>query len=327
MSGPKQLGLFGDVSPVGAASIVSAVPPDAALVRLTDALSPHIRLGTSSWSFPGWSGIVYQGVHTSARLARDGLPAYSSHPLMRTVGLDRTYYGPIDADALAKMAEQVPVDFRFLVKAHEYLTLRQFPQHRRYGARAGKSSPFYLDAEYASREVFDPTMAGLGTKLGVVLLQFAPQNLGRAYPFSERLSRFLSRLPRGAPVAVELRTRSAFSDEYIRCLEGAGASHTLLVHPSMPSVGQQFERTRHLSGTVVIRWMLRPDRQYGEARDEFAPFDRVVAPDEQTLSELADIVSECAQQRRPTIVIANNKAEGCSPLSLERLARVVADRL
>ena len=50
------------------------------------------RLGTSSWSFPGWRGLVYEGQHAQATLSRKGLAAYAAIPLLRTVSLDRTFY-------------------------------------------------------------------------------------------------------------------------------------------------------------------------------------------------------------------------------------------
>jgi uncharacterized protein YecE (DUF72 family) len=34
---------------------------------------------------------------TTRRLARTGLRAYAQHPLLRSVGIDRTYYAPIQA--------------------------------------------------------------------------------------------------------------------------------------------------------------------------------------------------------------------------------------
>src|SRR6185436_2989419 len=42
---------------------IQAQPADEAQVALAAALSPRIRLGTSSWSYPGWQGIVWAGRH------------------------------------------------------------------------------------------------------------------------------------------------------------------------------------------------------------------------------------------------------------------------
>src|SRR5690606_37491762 len=116
MSARGQFDLFG--APAG----VQSAPAAAALASLRARVPPRIRLGTSSWSFPGWAGIVYDRHHSEQTLARDGLAAYARHPLLRAVSIDRTYYAPIDAHAFAAYAADVSDDFRFLVKADRVLT-------------------------------------------------------------------------------------------------------------------------------------------------------------------------------------------------------------
>ena len=71
------------------------VPED--VRRLGLGLPPGIRLGGSTWSFPGWMGLVWGGKYSESRLAHEGLAAYAQHPLLRGVGLDRTYYQPLEA--------------------------------------------------------------------------------------------------------------------------------------------------------------------------------------------------------------------------------------
>src|SRR5262245_47355549 len=71
----------------------AAVPPAQATVA--QRLARGVYLGTSSWSFPGWQGIVYDGRASETQLARHGLAAYARHPLLRAVGIDRTYYAPM----------------------------------------------------------------------------------------------------------------------------------------------------------------------------------------------------------------------------------------
>ena len=86
---------------------VAPAAPDPALAALGASLPATIRLGTSSWSFPGWKGLVYAGRHSESALARDGLRAYSQHPLLRTVGVDKTYYRPTDRGAEKAMGERL----------------------------------------------------------------------------------------------------------------------------------------------------------------------------------------------------------------------------
>src|SRR5215510_14043711 len=82
-------------------------------------LPQGIRLGGSTWSFPGWAGLVYDRSYSPSRLAHEGLAAYARHPLLRAVGIDRTHYAPVEAVDLAAYRDVVPGEFRFLVKAHE----------------------------------------------------------------------------------------------------------------------------------------------------------------------------------------------------------------
>ncbi|HYO65826.1 MAG TPA: DUF72 domain-containing protein, partial [Archangium sp.] len=122
---------------------------------LGEHLPPGLFLGTSSWTFPGWTGpgLVYDREVTPARLSREGLAAYARHPVLRTVGVDRTFYAPIPASAFAGYAAQVPPGFRFLVKAHEACTLSRWPVHVRYGDLRGQPNDRFLDAAYAQHPV------------------------------------------------------------------------------------------------------------------------------------------------------------------------------
>jgi len=225
MPSDPQLELFAPTPGVAAEPERPPEPPAPAPVpedmrELGQRLPRDLRLGTSSWSFPGWTGLVYAQEATTEVLAREGLPAYARHPLLRTVGVDRTFYGPVPVETFRAWAQAVPDDFRFLVKAHEALTLRRFPMHDRYGARRGEENPSFLDPAYARDAVVAPMIEGLASKAGALLLQFPPQDvqaLGGPAGFADRLHAFLAALPPGALYAVELRNRALYtSDEEAR---------------------------------------------------------------------------------------------------------------
>src|SRR5271170_6894066 len=95
MGRTPQLELFGEPWAPKTASPPQAATPSEALRALGERLPKEVRLGTSSWSFPGWTGLIYAEAESQVQLARAGLPAYAQHPLLRTVGIDRTFYGPV----------------------------------------------------------------------------------------------------------------------------------------------------------------------------------------------------------------------------------------
>src|SRR5688572_3753572 len=95
-----QMDLFG-FEPPPDDSTREVEPADATdeLKSLAAGLPSGLRLGGSTWSFPGWQGLVYAHKESSARLAKAGLHAYAQHPLLRMVGVDRTFYGPMSTEA------------------------------------------------------------------------------------------------------------------------------------------------------------------------------------------------------------------------------------
>jgi uncharacterized protein YecE (DUF72 family) len=319
-----QLELFGATPPrrgVGPA----AVPAE--ITALAAQLPRCVRLGTSSWSFPGWAGIVYDRAASPATLARSGLAAYARHPLLRAVGVDRTYYAPIAAEAFAAYAAAVPDDFRFLVKAPEALTTVRFADHPRHGAQRGAASPAFLDAGWATDAICAPLAGGLGEKAGVLVFQFAPQPLvllGGPGRFADRLHAFLDRLPRGLVYAVELRAEALFTDAYRQALRAAGACHVINVHPTMPAPAAQAAPLAADAPAVVVRWMLGHGQRYDEARQRYRPFDRLVDEDPAARTAIAILCGGAAARGAAAYVIINNKAEGSAPRSVLRLAAAIA---
>jgi uncharacterized protein YecE (DUF72 family) len=330
-SSTPQLGLFdepaGAQAPGGAHPVLAATP-DPHLQDIAARLPASIRLGTSSWHFPGWATLVYDRVADERLLAREGLAAYARHPLLRCVGVDRTFYTPIPAAEFRHYAEQVPAEFRFVVKAPMLctaITMRGEP-----GARAVRN-PRFLDAAFATERFVDPCLAGLGDKAGAVVFQFPP--LGRTFTarpqaFAERLQAFLSALPRGPLYAVELRDHVLLTPAYRDALAAAGAHHCLGLHPRMPVASEQARETGlDHTGPLIVRWNLHAGFAYEEARQRYTPFTRLVDEDITNRVSLARLCLAAAARGEPAFVIANNKAEGSAPLTLIRLAEQIATHL
>jgi uncharacterized protein YecE (DUF72 family) len=309
-----------------AARPVGAAEAPAELGALAERLPKNLYFGTSSWAYPGWAGLVYDLPHTQQRLAREGLPAYARHPLLRAAGIDRSYYAPPRRDEFAAYAAAVPAEFRFLVKAHEACTTAVWPRHARYGKSRGQPNERFLDPEYAREFVVAPAVEGLGDKLGPLLFQFAPQDfgaLGGPRWLVARLRRFFAGLPRGPLYAVELRNRELLTGDYAAALAELGACHCINVYPGMPPARSQFARTRHARG-LVCRWMLHPGMNYERAEARYEPFDALVDEDPANRDELAHVCSQ-ADLDLPIYVIVNNKAEGSSPRTIARLAARIAE--
>jgi uncharacterized protein YecE (DUF72 family) len=328
MSG--QLDLFGEPAPGRA---VPGVPPAAAAeaqvhAGLARRLPAALYLGTSSWSFPGWRGLVYAGAHDATLLSREGLSAYASHPLLRTVSIDRTYYAPIGRADFEAHARQVPRGFRFMVKAPADCTT---PWLRGADGRPSGENPRFLDTDFALGQFVMPALEGLSAACGVLLFQFPPQGrvtLRDPSRFADRLSAFLDALPRGPLYAVELRDAPLLTGAYAEALRSHGVRHCLGVHPKAGVLSDQLDVIEATGpGALVVRWNLNPAHTYEAAKERYAPFDRLQEEDLPTRVTLASACAAALNAAHEVHVVANNKAEGSAPLTLVKLADEIARRL
>ena len=326
-----QLSLFGDADAVDPAAVTDEVR------QLGRGLPQGVHLGTSSWSFPGWTGLVFaprNGKPASEQaLARHGLAAYAAHPLLRTVSLDRTFYAPLTRAEFAAYAAQVPEAFRFVVKAPAAFT---DPVLRKPGSgEAARDNPSFLDAAAAAATFVEPAVAGLGGKAGPLVFQFPP--LGRRLTadvqrITARIAAFMAvlrgRTPRAVTLAVEIRDPELACPAFAAGLGDAAAVPCLAAHARMPPVGEQaaaFGVDRDdCPLPIVARWNLHAGHRYEEAKQAYFPFDRIVEEDVPTREALARLAMRAAARGREVFITINNKAEGSAPCSVTRLAAAIA---
>jgi uncharacterized protein YecE (DUF72 family) len=298
--------------------------PEPEHVELATRLTDAVRLGTMSWAYPGWRGVVYAATVAEKQLASCGLTAYTRHPLLTTVEIDRTYYEPLPVPVLRKFAEQVPASFRFVVKAHEGCVVHRFPLHARYGKKRGQENSLYLDPAYATEAIVEPVREALGEKLGVLLFQFPPRDVGHAASFARDLCAFLQRLPPGIVYAVELRNRELLGAAYADALAASGAVHCHNVWGEMPSVLAQARRMPPLTRRpLIVRWLMRRGVDYRTAGARYMPFNRIIDEDVTNRSEIAHLIARATEHGVSTFALLDNKAEGCAPESAVRLARAI----
>lgn len=332
---PAAAGTPARKTPVG--KIVQPWTPDAALTALAGRLPPNLYFGTSSWSYPGWHGMVYDGQYTESLLSRKGLRACGQHPLLRAAGIDRGFYGPIPLADYLGYASQVPEDFRFLVKAPASVCDAWLRGPDGAGCLANAA---FLDAGIAIRDFIVPATAGLGQRCGPLLFQLSPlQSVADDGPaFFARLDAFLAALPPLDPsltphacYAVEMRDPALLTPRYIRLLRERGVRFCLAARDRLPPVSRQAHAQTLMDdgapGPLVLRWMLREGRSYAMAEKAYMPFDKLVDPDDATRDAIADVVAGTLRAGQPAYVIVSNNAEGCAPQSIARLAAAIADRL
>jgi len=311
--------LFDELNPTGP----DAYPHPDAIRTLAQSLPSSLYLGTSSWAFPGWADLVYAHTYDERTLSRQGLSAYSKHPLFRCVSIDRTFYAPISAQTFRSYAEQVPDTFRFAVKVPASLLSQSLPHTH-------APNPDFLNPDQAESIFFEPLHQGLGNKLGWVLLQCPPQpdSITRSPSiFYDGLCQLLERAKRyQLPTMVEIRDRALLTPELVKRLISLDTRLCLSLHPRLPGLPAQFRiQAAFPPGPLFIRWNLNRQLSYNSALERYAPFHTRQDPDEEAHQYLAQHIHAWLNNtKQPVWVLANNKAEGCAPLTLLKLAHKLA---
>lgn len=155
-----------------------------------------VLLGTSGWQYRSWRSAVYGG-----RPQKGWLEQYAA--AFATVEVNNAFYRLPERSTFEAWRDRTPADFVVGVKASRFLT---------HVKRL--NDPEEPVARFVDR------VAGLGTKLGPVLLQLPPDLPARP----EALRRTLALFPAGFRVAVEFRHETWFTDEVRDLLESAGAA-------------------------------------------------------------------------------------------------------
>jgi uncharacterized protein YecE (DUF72 family) len=156
-----------------------------------------VWIGTSGWQYRDWRERFYpKGVPTARWLEH-----YAAG--FATVESNNAFYNLPERRVFEAWAARTPPDFMMAVKVSRYLThIRRLQE----------------PAEPVAR--FVERVAGLGPKLGPVLLQLPPSFRCDA----ERLAATLDEFPREFRVAVEFRHKTWFVDEIRALLTERGAA-------------------------------------------------------------------------------------------------------
>jgi uncharacterized protein YecE (DUF72 family) len=177
----------------------------------------ELRVGTSSWSDPGFVEEWYP----PELAARERLPWYAEH--FDTVEVNSTFYAVPGASTVMRWAEVTPDGFVFDVKLHRVLSrhsagLDSLPKNLRERAKVSARGRVELDdrLEGALVEATLEAMAPLvqGGKFGAFLLQCSPAFSPKAHDLEE-LASLVKRLA-PLPLALELRHRGWVDDKRVQ---------------------------------------------------------------------------------------------------------------
>lgn len=293
-------------------------------------IPPSIRFGCSTWTYPGWKGLIYFREYRSDKaFRRECLREYAECPLFRTVGIDRSFYGPLPLETLTDYARMVPEGFLWVSKAWERFTIPVYPRHARYGKHAGKVNPDFLNASAFVEEWLAPYERDeIRARSGPFVFQFPTisKRVLDEIDFFEHLKTFLSALPPHFEYAVEIRNPELLNEQYFGVLNETGATHCFNHWNYMPSLRKQMELAASAGGLdapfFVARILTPRGVSYEQAVKRFQPYDSIKQPDPEMRADVVRLVKRALKRGSRAFVVVNNRCEGNSPLTINEIIKL-----
>jgi uncharacterized protein YecE (DUF72 family) len=295
-----------------------------------------LRIGTCSWKFPSWRGLVYS---TRGEGSSGAKPSYLQEYVRHydTVEIDQWFWSlfgqgdrapdvrlPALADVEAYRAS-VPDEFKFSVKVPNSITLTHLYRKQR-------SDPLVANPHFLSPSLFRAflsRLAPLREVLGPLMFQFGylnQQMVASQDRFLELSAAFVRQLPGGYLYGLETRNASYLNEAYFEFLNQNSLIPVFLQGYWMPPIVSVYERWRPFvlqHREVVIR-LHGPDREGIEARTG-KQWNQVVEPRDEELAAVAEMVEDLLSQGVSVYLNVNNHYEGSAPLTIDRIRRLLGE--
>lgn len=278
-----------------------------------------LHIGTCSWKYPSWKGLVYSS-EKPQNFLKEYAEKYSS------VEIDQWFWSLFGPDkvvlpketTVTEYAESVPPHFKFVIKAPNSISLthlyKQFS-----GGKLIENSHFLSPDLYAQ---FLYSLKKLTPKIGAINLQFEYLNQAKmpsSADFLKRFLDFLSQVDTTIPLCVEIRNPNFLTSGYFQTLKDYHVGHTFCQGYYMPDIRTVYENySEFFTGTHIIR-LLGPDRSGIESQTS-KQWNRIVAPKDTEIKGIAALIRRMVDQSGMDIYLnVNNHYEGSAPITIDRM--------
>ena len=297
-----------------------------------------VLIGTSSWKYPGWLGMIYdeqrylyRGKFATTRFERSCLEEYAG--TFPSVCVDASFYRFPGKKFIDTIHGQVPDGFRFSHKVTDTITIKHFPRLKRHGEFAGKDNPHFLNADLFLSSFLEP-LRPHQDKTGLLIFEFSrfyPGQFERGRDFLEMLDAFLGKLPTTDwDFGVELRNESLLRPEYFEILKRHHVGHVYNQWTRMPDLADQLAEfpAECADAPAGARLLLKRGRGYEEAVEAFSPYTETKEARPAVREAAAKLIEQRqgSKSGRKTYVYVNNRLEGNALNTISAILDLLANR-
>jgi uncharacterized protein YecE (DUF72 family) len=282
-----------------------------------------IRIGTCSWKYDSWKGIVY-----SDSKSKNYLKEYSQK--FNTVEIDQWFWSLFppakfilpQKNVVEEYAKSVSDDFLFTIKIPNSITLTHF--YKESKEEELRTNPFFLSVELFNEflETIDPIVK----KTGCLIFQFEylnKQKMKSLSDFQFKFSEFQKKLGNKVPpIGIEIRNPNYLNEKYFEFISTQNLTHVFLEGYYMPPIKEIYSKfKKHIKNLAVIR-LHGPDRKGIEkiANDNW---NQIYINRDKEIKSIVEMIKELQINEVDLFVNVNNHFEGSAPLTIEKIKKLL----
>ncbi len=289
-------------------------------------MKKQLYIGTCSWKYDSWAGLVYDENDATPLLEQ-----YSKS--FNTVEIDQWFWSLFQGSALKlpnvkdveSYVDSVPKDFLFTIKVPNSVTLTHY--YKKAGGSGLEANPHFFSAELF--EQFYIRIQRIIPQTAVLQLQFEylnKQKISGVQEFIARAEKFLDevtiRIGKQNSLGFEIRNPNFLNREYFEFLGRNSIIPVLMQGYYMNPIFDIYHKfSNFINGNVVVR-LHGPERQEIEVKTGKI-WNQIVEPKDQELNQLVEMIAAMMQKEITIFLNVNNHYEGSAPLTISKINKLL----
>ncbi len=272
-------------------------------------------LGTCSWKYDSWRGIVYP---ETGKI--NYLKEYSKN--YKTVEIDQWFWNFPDPKIVEAYKLSVPEEFRFTLKIPNAISLTH--SYKRKGEKKPEQNPDFLSVEKFKE--FLSLLNPLKDQLSVLMFQFEYLNknkMASQIDFQMQLENFAQTFPEQKNLGIEIRNPNYLNSDYFNFLNENDLIPIFIEGYYMPPVYDILRKHIDLMKNKIVIRLHGPDRKKIEELSG-RKWNEIIQPKDEELSKIFSVVAELINKGVDVFINVNNHYEGSAPLTIRKIEKLIS---
>lgn len=281
-----------------------------------------IRIGTCSWKYDSWKGIIYPN-DPEINYLKEYARVYN------TVEVDQWFWSLFEKEVVLPQSSvvesykhSVPEDFLFTIKIPNSISLTHYYSRN-------KNQPLIRNPYFLSPDLFHAfldSIKRLDGNIGSLILQFEYLNkekMGSLSEMQDKLAKFFEEVIEFAPpISVEIRNPGFLNEKYFSFLASYGIPNVFLEGYFMPPIIPIINKFRKFIKAPFIIRLHGPDRS-GIEKLSGKEWNRIIVNRDEELNELIKMLKVLSVSEKDIYLNVNNHYEGCAPLTIAKIQKLL----